>query len=205
MILGGWLCLGEPVREVARGGCFELAHGRVWTSDGKVRTRPQQRRERRRGRFDKPQKGRRRKGCRERREGVTMTAGHLGIVVSFSPLCVCFGPATSRAAWGPSRLGHARRGRGKPGGKKKKKRLAGGTGCRPLPGSEWGLLQGQLGLRAWGPLWSSLCSALFSQRCPGVEDGDPGRAQSSSGHPPGHGLPGTSLHEKVSHLHQNVN
>lgn len=54
-----------------------------------------------------------------------MTAGHLGIVVSFSPLCVCFGPATSRAAWGPSRLGHARRGRGKPGGKKKKDLLEG--------------------------------------------------------------------------------
>lgn len=123
----------------------------------------------------------------------------------FSPVCLlwschlqsCLGPLQ---AW--SCQARQRQTRGK---KKKKKRLAGGTGCRPLPGSEWGLLQGQLGLRAWGPLWSSLCSALFSQRCPGVEDGDPGRAQSSSGHPPGHGLPGTSLHEKVSHLHQNVN
>lgn len=176
--------------------------------------RPWQRRKRRQrgGRIDKSQKERRKKGCREK--GRREAEGKLciwGSSLHLLPLCVCFSTTTSRSAPGPlrawSRQARQRRTR--------KKRLAAiclsSWGWLPEAraavhpeGPERGLLQGQLGLRARDPVWSSVPSTLSPSADPEQRTATP----EVPSHPPatlrGTASPGVLLPRKVRHRHQNV-
>lgn len=134
-----------------------------------------------------------------------------GCSLHLLPLCVCFSTTTSRSAPGPlwawSRQARQRRTR--------KKRLAAiclsSWGWLPEAqaavhpeGPERGLLQGQPGLRARDPVWSSTPSALSPSADPEQRTATP----EVPSHPPatlrGTASLGVLLPRKVRHRHQNV-
>lgn len=130
-----------------------------------------------------------------------MKALHWGIVTSFSPK-FALAPPPPGPPQGPSRLGHARRGRSEPA---KTDLLQSCPSSGRPEGLEQRLLQGRLSLRAQDPARSSPPSALS----PSADPEQRTAACEVPSHPPATSEarplpPQGVLPKKVRHLHQNV-